>query len=509
MARLDPVLRLLLKEQMELLLLEPGHRPRLKKGATERAASQTVLTGEAIDQLLSELAPQGLLSGEGARSIAQFEYSVSDQTFHFQLTRSLDGWTALVAPANAPSEPPPPGGRVADVVDQSPAKAKVAVTSDSKSGSFPSIIEILELILEHDASDLHLVAGQVPRFRVSGDLVSLDALPAPSDQVLEALIDGIMSERSRKQFEESNDADFAYALADRARFRVNVFRDRLGVGAVFRQIPTKIPTFADLGLPESLRTLADLSKGLVLVTGPTGSGKSTTLAAILDLINAEQKNHIITIEDPIEFVHPSKGCLVNQREVGVHTDSFKDALRAALREDPDVVLVGEMRDLETTAIAIETAETGHLVFGTLHTSSAPSTVERIVDQYPSDRQSQIRTMLASSLKAVVSQTLLKKKEGGRVAAFEILLCTSAVSNLIREGKTFQIVSAMQTGRGAGMLTMTESLFDLVKKGLVEPDQAFQKAIDKEALVSKLAAVDIAVPKARQTSPPKPDSVPAD
>ena len=508
MARLDPVLRLLVNQQMELLLLEPGHRPKLKKGATERAASQTVLTGEAIEQLLSELAPHDLISGEDARSIAQFEYSMSDQIFDFQLTRSLDGWTALVAPAKTSSEPPPraPGVPVVDVADQSPSQAKASGSSESKSGSFPSIIRLLEMVLEQDASDLHLVAGQVPRFRVSGDLVSSDRLPAPSDEVLEALIDGIMSERSRKQFHEANDADFAYALGDRARFRVNVFRDRLGVGAVFRQIPTKIPTFADLGLPESLRSLADLSKGLVLVTGPTGSGKSTTLAAILDLINDEQRNHIITIEDPIEFVHPSKGCLVNQREVGVHTDSFKQALRAALREDPDVVLVGEMRDLETTAIAIETAETGHLVFGTLHTSSAPSTVERVVDQYPSDRQSQIRTMLASSLKAVVSQTLLKKKDGGRVAAFEVLFCTSAVSNLIREGKTFQIVSAMQTGRGSGMLTMTESLFGLVKQGLVEPDEAFMKAIEKEALVSKLAAVDIAVPKSKQTSSPKPGPV---
>ncbi len=517
MARLDPVLRLLIKKDMELLLLEPGHRPRLKKGSTERVASQTVLTGEAIDQLLGELAPSDLLSGEDVRSIAQFDYSMNGQVFCFQLSKSLDGWTALVAPGEKPLEEKPVepvalGSKTATEPETPPIAEQasalpVETPRAETAGSFPSVVELLELTLERDASDLHLGSGQVPRLRVSGDLVVLDHLPAPTNETLEGRINSFMPERCKKQFDSTNDVDFAFALEERARFRVNVFRDRLGVGAVFRQIPNKIPSFAELGLPESLRGLADLAKGLVLVTGPTGSGKSTTLAAILDLINNDQMNHIITIEDPIEFVHPSKNCLVNQREVGVHTDSFKQALRAALREDPDVVLVGEMRDLETTAIAIETAETGHLVFGTLHTTSAPSTIERIVDQYPSDRQSQIRTMLAGSLKAVVSQTLLKKKGGGRVAAFEVLYCTNAVSNLIREGKTFQIISAMQTGRKIGMITLTESLVDLVKKGLVEPDEAYRKAVDKEVLVNKLAAAGLPVPKvagaSSSTSAPDP------
>ncbi|HKI85209.1 MAG TPA: type IV pilus twitching motility protein PilT, partial [Thermoanaerobaculia bacterium] len=245
-----------------------------------------------------------------------------------------------------------------------------------------------------------------------------------------------------------------------------------------------------LGLPEVVRNLAYLSKGLVLVTGPTGSGKSTTLAAIVDRINRLRHDHIITIEDPIEFVHPSRLCMVNQREVGVHTGSFKQALRAALREDPDVVLVGEMRDLETISIAIETAETGHLVFGTLHTTTAASTVERLVDQFPGDRQAQVRVMLADSLRAVIAQTLLKKIGGGRIAAYEILICTPAVANLIREGKTFQIASAMQTGKRQGMVTLTDALFDFVEKKLVEPREAYIKAVDKETLAQKFEAAGI-------------------
>lgn len=486
MARLDPFLQLLAKHDMELLLLEPGHRPRLKKGATERVASQTVLNGEAIDQLLSEVAPPGRLGAGDLRSIEQFEYTLGSAIFHFQMTRSLDGWTALVAQGEE--------GQQSKPQLETPTSPSVAsaTTSGTRTNNFPTAKEILGLTLDREASDLHLASGQLPRLRVSGDLVALDEFGVPSQEDLRTLLMDVTPERSWDQFEASHDADFAYELEGRARFRVNLFMDRLGIGAVFRQIPNQIPSMADLGLPESIRDLADLTKGLVLVTGPTGSGKSTTLAAVLNAINIQHPSHIITIEDPIEFVHPSKMCLVNQREIGVHTESFKQALRAALREDPDVVLVGEMRDLETTAIAIETAETGHLVFGTLHTTSAASTIERIVDQYPSDRQSQIRMMLASSLKAVVCQTLLKKKSGGRVAAFEILLCNSAVSNLIREGKTFQIVSAMQTGRGSGMVTLTDSLAALVKQGLVEPDEAYRKAVDKDALVTKLSSAGISM-----------------
>ncbi len=340
-------------------------------------------------------------------------------------------------------------------------------------------------MLEVDASDVHLASDHRPRFRVHGDLEELADYRPVSPAELERLLLEIVPPRNREQFAATNDTDFAYDHAGKARFRVNFFRDQRGIGAVMRTIPTRIPTFEDLGLPDSVRRLAFLSKGLVLVTGPTGSGKSTTLAAILDLVNRSRADHIITIEDPVEFVHPSKRCLVNQREVGLHTASFKQALRAALREDPDIVLVGEMRDLETVSIAIETAETGHLVFGTLHTTTAASTVERLVDQFPGDRQEQIRTMLAESLKAVIAQTLLKRIEGGRVAAYEILIATPAVSNLIREGKTFQIPSAMQTGRAQGMMLMNDALFTLIEKKLVEPREAYLKSVDKEGLLSKL------------------------
>ncbi len=261
--------------------------------------------------------------------------------------------------------------------------------------------------------------------------------------------------------------------------RCNVFRDIVGVGAVFRQIPSKILTVEDLKLPKACIDFCQYDKGLVVVTGPTGSGKSTTLAAMIDWINANRDDHIITIEDPVEFVHKDKKCLINQREVGTQTRSFKSALRAALREDPDIVLVGEMRDLETVAIAIETAETGHLVFGTLHTNTAPSTVDRLVDQFPTDRQEQIRVMLSESLKGVVAQTLLKRKGGGRVAALEILIVTHAVANLIREGKTFQIPSLMQTGKGLGMQTLNDSLIDLVKSDTVEAQEAYDRAPNKK------------------------------
>jgi twitching motility protein PilT len=265
--------------------------------------------------------------------------------------------------------------------------------------------------------------------------------------------------------------------------------DRKGVGAVFRQIPFDIMSPEQLGIPPRVLDLCHLSKGLVLVTGPTGSGKSTTLATLIDVINSTRSDHIITIEDPIEFVHPNKGCLVNQREVGVHTSGFKAALRAALREDPDIVLVGEMRDLETIAIAIETAETGHLVFGTLHTTSAPSTVDRIIDQFPADRQAQIRTMLSESLRGVVAQMLCKKKGGGRVAAYEVLIANPAVANLIREGKTFQLKSVMQTGRALGMQTMNDHLIELVKTDKIEPLEAYMKSNDKQVMKDLLAKND--------------------
>jgi twitching motility protein PilT len=282
------------------------------------------------------------------------------------------------------------------------------------------------------------------------------------------------------------DTDFAHEIPGQARFRCNYFQDRNGCGAVFRQIPVDILTADQLGLPKQLLKLCQLTKGLVLVTGPTGSGKSTTLAALVDHINKTRRDHIITIEDPIEFVHQNQKCLVNQREVNVHTKGFKPALRAALREDPDIVLVGEMRDLETISIAIETAETGHLVFGTLHTTTAVSTIDRIIDQFPADRQGQVRVMLSESLRGVISQTLCKKKGGGRVAALEVLLCTRAIGNLIREGKTFQIPSAMQTGKKEGMMQLNDALLTLVNQGQITADEAFKRAVDKDGIEPLLA-----------------------
>jgi twitching motility protein PilT len=319
-----------------------------------------------------------------------------------------------------------------------------------------------------------------------------------SPQPLEAaglleMLYSITPDERRAEFERCNDTDFAYEIDGVGRFRCNLFRDRHGAGGVFRVIPTEILTADQLGLSAPILKLCDLSKGLVVVTGPTGSGKSTTLAAMIDHINKTRSDHVITIEDPIEFVHQNQKCLINQREIGTHTGGFKPALRAALREDPDIVLVGEMRDLETIEIAIETAETGHLVFGTLHTNTAASTVDRIIDQFPTDRQAQIRTMLSGSLRGVVAQTLCKKAGGGRVAALEVLLVTSAVSNLIREGKTFQIPSIMQTNRGLGMVTINDALIELVQQGVVSPQEAFSKAIDPGEFVRSAKAKGIEVP----------------
>lgn len=339
---------------------------------------------------------------------------------------------------------------------------------------------------EFGASDLHLSVSVPPMVRKDGKMQVLECSETVlSPEIMSELLASIMPEKNREEFDRRNDTDFAYEINGLARFRCNVFMDRKGMGAVFRIIPSKILTAEDLGLSKAIMDLCSLSKGLVVVTGPTGSGKSTTLCAMVDAINKDREDHIITIEDPIEFVHENQKCLVNQREVHNHTDSFKDALRAALREDPDILLVGEMRDLETISIAIETAETGHLVFGTLHTTTAASTVDRIIDQFPADRQQQIRVMLSESLKGVIAQTLLPKKGGGRVAALEILIVTPAISNLIREGKTFQIPSAMQTGKNHGMVMLNEALFNLVQKGLVEPKDAYVKAVDKAGFETML------------------------
>ena len=364
------------------------------------------------------------------------------------------------------------------------------------SDTAPLIDQMFQAMVKLGASDLHLSVGSAPMVRKDGHMQLLDStLGVLSAQDVVQLLAPIMPEKNRKEYAERHDTDFAYEIAGLARFRSNVFADRRGPGAVFRVIPSKILTADQLGLSQHILNLCHLNKGLILVTGPTGSGKSTTLCAMIDYINRTRPDHIITIEDPIEFVHDNQKCLINQREVRTHTDSFKDALRAALREDPDIILVGELRDLETVAIAIETAETGHLVFGTLHTTTAASTVDRVIDQFPSDRQAQIRIMLSESLKGVIAQTLCRKIGGGRAAALEVLIATQAVSNLIREGKTFQIPSIMQVNKANGMVSLNDALMDLVTKKIVEPAEAYAKAVDKAGFDAALkrAGISLGVP----------------
>ena len=343
-------------------------------------------------------------------------------------------------------------------------------------------------------SDLHLSSERKPLIRESGNIMALE-LPIMDAKTVSQYLQEIMPETNRREFEDRNDTDFAYEMTGLGRFRANVFRDRDGLGGVFRVIPTKILSTEQLNLPKTITDLCYLSKGLVVITGPTGSGKSTTLAAMIDHVNRTRTDHIITIEDPIEFVHKDNKCLINQREVHNHTQSFTGALRAALREDPDIVLVGEMRDLETIEIALHTAETGHLVFGTLHTNTAASTVDRIIDAFPADRQNQTRTILASSLKGVVAQTLCKRKTKGRVVALEILIVTRGISAMIRDGKTCQIPSAMQIGGAHGMVLLNDALTKLVRDGIIEPLEAYSKAVDKDELLAKFSKLGYEIPQA--------------
>ncbi|HIJ19640.1 MAG TPA: type IV pilus twitching motility protein PilT [Deltaproteobacteria bacterium] len=335
-----------------------------------------------------------------------------------------------------------------------------------------------KLMHDQGASDLHLMSGQQPALRIHGDLERVKYKVLENDS-LKAMLYEIAPEEKVKVFEETGDVDFAYEIPSLARYRANFFQQKNGVGAVFREIPSEILTCEQLGLPNVIRRLASLPRGLVLVTGPTGSGKSTTLAAIIDEANKTRKDHILTVEDPIEFVHQSDKAIVNHREVGLHTRTFSAALRGALREDPDIILVGEMRDLETIALAIEASATGHLVFGTLHTSSAAKTVDRIIEVFPSSEQAQIRNTLSDGLRAVVAQNLFKRiDKKGRVAALEIMIANPAVRNLIREGKTFQIPSMIQTGMKYGMQTLDDAIMQHLSKKIISPDDAYAKANDK-------------------------------
>ena len=472
MARLDRFIQVLHEQRADALQLAVGQPAALVTGGGARAITKDPLTDGQIVGLVREIAGEAG-SRLGGGSPVVFGYHSPSGEVRVEVTPGADGSRAVVRPARAGNGPAAAGTAPAA---RGPDLAEARGQMD----------ELLRLLVESGASDLHLRSGQPPLLRRQGDLGREQREPISAER-LETLLTSIMAPREIGEYREGGDTDWAYEIEGLARFRCNAGRDRHGPIAVFRIIPTTVPSADDMGLSREVQNLCYLTKGLVVVTGPTGSGKSTTLAALVDLINRTRSDHIITIEDPIEFVHQSKQCLVTQRQVGVHTRSFKQALRAALREDPDIILVGEMRDLETVSIAIETAETGHLVFGTLHTTTAASTVDRIIDQFPADRQSQVRVMLSESLRGVIAQTLCRKIGGGRIAAREVLLSIPAVSNLIREGKTFQIPSIMQTNRKAGMVTLNDALMELVDKRLVEPKEAYMRAVEKAGFAAALKA----------------------
>jgi twitching motility protein PilT len=496
MAQLDRFLAVLVTNHGNALHLVSDDVAKLQIGGVPRPITKQPFTSAQVLTLLREIATpeaaEDLEQGRGAR----FPYSCADGTFAVnagtvggRLTATIvpdgNGASALSAqtastPARAASPPASNGGPRPLTMETA------AVGAGSASDAARVEIEaLLRQLVQKSGSDLHLRVGEPPIIRVHGAMTRTEGAQPLTNERLESMLLSIMPDRNRHEYTELNDTDFAYEITGVARFRCNALRDRKGAGAVARVIPATVVTTDQLGLSMEVQQLCYLTKGLVLVTGPTGSGKSTTLCALIDLINRVRSDHVITIEDPIEFVHPNKTCLITQRQVGVHTSSFKHALRAALREDPDIVLVGELRDLETMSIAIETAETGHLVFGTLHTTTAASTIDRMIDQFPPDRQEQIRVMLSESLKGVISQTLCKKIGGGRVAAREILLSIPAISNLIREGKTFQIPSIMQTSRRLGMVTLNDALIELVDKEQVEPREAYLKAVDKIVFANML------------------------
>jgi twitching motility protein PilT len=511
MAQLDRFLNILVSNNATALVLSEGDVATVTIKDSARPVMKQALTSAQILTLVREIAPSEKPHSLDAQGSVRFEYTTADGTFDVALTQNgkisariepKSGATNGARPASNGSQPKAEAPKAEALKVEAPrmepqkaepsfglpqesSKAEAPRAAVTGNRSLDRIEDLLRILITKKASDLHLRAGSPPMLRASGEIEPIANQPVLSSDDIDAMLASVMLEHNRAEFKEINDSDFAHEIPGIARFRGNALRDRKGSGAVFRAIPAAVVTVEQMGISQEVQRLCHLTKGLVLVTGPTGSGKSTTLCALIDLVNRTRSDHIITIEDPIEFVHESKKCLITQRHVGVHTSSFKHALRAALREDPDIVLVGELRDLETVSMAIETAETGHLVFGTVHTSTAVSTVDRIIDQFPPDRQSQIRVMLSESLKGVISQVLCKKIGGGRVAAREIMLSTPSVSNLIREGKTFQLPSVLQTSRRLGMVTMNDALIELVEGGMVEPQEAYLKATDKVGIIHML------------------------
>jgi twitching motility protein PilT len=475
MASLDPYLKLAAEKQAKQLILRPNQKPVLVFSDNDHTPFGQPIHASQIKVAIAEL-----LSGDNKARFMnsgqiRVDYSFNGQTFRIATRISDIGVEAAFVNLTLAQT----SSKLA--ADEEAVRASVEGGNDPKHIHF-----YLYQMAQRKASDLHLCAGRTPKFRIDGDITTVDNLPVLDADGLAALIFRIAPADGEKTFKETGSVDFAYTLDGVGRFRVNIYKEYQGLSTAIRMIPQTVLTAEQLNLPPAVRRLAHLPKGLVVVTGPTGSGKSTTLAAIVDLVNRQRAQHILTIEAPIEFLHKDQRCIVHQREVGVHTGSFKDALRDALREDPDVVLVGEMRDLETISIAIETAATGHLVFGTLHTTTAPSTVNRIIDSFPSDQQAQIRYSLAESLKAVIAQNLLKKKGGGRVAVQEILMVSKPVSNLIRESKTHQLLNVMQTGKNLGMQLFNEELLKLVRDNVVEASEAYAKAVDKDDIVQMFA-----------------------
>jgi twitching motility protein PilT len=497
-AHIDQIIAHMAQGKMDRAVLSSDEPMHFYSGSQEVAGP--LLSAVQVRNVAQDCTPPVLKPQLTQDGSFHFPYQSPNGQFDITIQRHDTKFKVVVSAADALADSVPSANGegaissgIATAAPTSDHSVQAETAAPAAKKSIGHMDELFHLMASRDASDLHLSSGELPMVRIQGTMHKLNEYSICEPGELQRLLFQITPLRNREEWEDEHDSDFSYEVAGIGRFRCNLFADRRGIGGVFRLIPSKLRTVADLGLPKAMVDFCFLSKGLIVVTGPTGSGKSTTLAALIDHINKHRSDHIVTVEDPVEFVHDNIKCLVNQREVHVNTESFAAALRASLREDPDIIMVGEMRDLETTRRAIEAAETGHLVFGTLHTSSAASTVDRIIDQFPAEEQSQIRVMLSETLKGVVAQALLRTKDSQRVAAFELLLVPTSVSNLIREGKTFQLPSQIQIGKSLGMMTMNESILNYVKAGRVDPAEGYLKAIDKNGLLSAYESNGIPLP----------------